>query len=527
MKIEEHFDLLLEKYDLNQLYIKYLTLSMITTTVKESFYWLLIYLSEKVKNEPTMIARYSIILLGTLGINIPIERQYNYVKSELMKEIKLANNKYFNDRIINMSKKELLNFDLVEYYNILDHFNENLEQYITNIKNKLDIPIRCMTLLIVAANKKFSILIGLFAVFYAIVKSLNEHKIVKEKKLSKNYFKYENIIRNYLVNGKNFLINDEFNKEYLSKNFSKFENVNKDIQTLNHNLDMQVNMLMFGLIIVVIWLKVHELNQYDFFYYFLIVYDIEFIGDIINEYYKTKVTYAKMQERLTYLNSFIPEIKTITEETQTQIKNIKIKLIKNIDPNLITKNALEIKENDHILINGESGSGKTTLLYLLKGIIKPTELEITPNIQVINSQTYLTLPNHKSLYSGNLFDIITNYDKKSNIELIKYALNASKIDHRLNKNEFVDIETLSGGELIRLLIARIIYTVKTKNYNILLFDEIDENLNDELAIDVCNNLLNIFKDKIILYITHNEKVKQLFNKIIVVNKGVIEDVKNK
>ena len=523
MNIEEHFDLLLDKYDLRSQYIKYLALSMLTTTLKESFYWLLIYFTEKVKDKPEMISKYAILLLGTFGLNIPVERQYSYAKTELMEEVKLANNKYFNDRIINMSKKELLNFDLVEYFNILDHFNENLEQYVTNLKNKLDIPIRCITLVIVALNKKFSILIGLFAVFYAIVKSLNEHKLVEEQKLSKDYFKYEGIIRNYLTNGKSFLINDEFNKEYLSKNFGEFERVNKDILNLNSNLDMKVNLVMFGLIITVIWLKVHELNQYDFFYYFLIVYDVEFIGDIVNEYYKTKVTYAKMQERLTYLNSFTPEFKGISEKTK--VKNIKINKIVNIKPKLQSTKPLVFEENDHILLNGESGSGKTTLLYLLKGIVKPNELDVVPSIELINSQTYLTLPNHKSLFSGNLYDIITNYDKTIDIELIEYSLQASKISHRLNKNEFVDIETLSGGERIRLLIARIIYAVKTKNYNILLFDEIDENLNDKLAEEVCKNLREIFKDKIILYVTHNEKVKNLFDKKIFVKKGIIEEMK--
>jgi ABC-type lipoprotein export system ATPase subunit len=523
MNIEEHFDLLLDKYDLRSQYNKYIALSMLTTTLKESFYWLLIYFTEKVKNQPEMITKYAILLLGTFGLNIPVERQFNYAKTELMKEVKLANNKYFNDRIINMSKKELLNFDLVEYFNILDHFNENLEQYITNLKNKLDIPIRCITLVIVALNKKFSILIGLFAVFYAIVKSLNENKLVEENKLSKEYFKYEGIIRNYLTNGKSFLINDEFNKEYLSKNFGEFERVNKDILTLNHNLDMKVNLIMFGLIITVIWLKVHELNQYDFFYYFLIVYDVEFIGDIVSEYYKSKVTYAKMQERLLYLNSFIPEFKDISEKTK--VKNIKINKVVNIKPKLQSTKPLVFEENDHILLNGESGSGKTTLLYLLKGIVKPAKLDISPSIELINSQTYLTLPNHKSLFSGNLYDIITNYDKTIDTELIEYSLQASKISHRLNKNEFVDIETLSGGERIRLLIARIIYAVKTKNYNILLFDEIDENLNDKLAEEVCKNLREIFKDKIILYVTHNEKVKNLFDKKIFVKKGIIEEIK--
>ena len=277
---------------------------------------------------------------------------------------------------------------------------------------------------------------------------------------------------------------------------------------------------MFGLIITVIWLKVHELNQYDFFYYFLIVYDVEFIGDIVNEYYKKKVTYAKMQERLLYLNNFIPELKDVSEKSK--VKNIKINKIANTKPKLQSTKPLIFEENDHILLNGESGSGKTTLLYLLKGIVKPSQLEITPSIEIINSQTYLTLPNHKSLFSGNLFDIISNYDKNINQELIEYSLQASKISHRLNKNEFVDIETLSGGERIRLLIARIIYAVKTKNYNILLFDEIDENLNDKLAEEVCKNLRDIFKDKIILYVTHNEKVKELFDKKIFVKKGIIE-----
>lgn len=520
MNIDEHFNMILDKYELKPYYYKYISLCVLTTTLKEGFYWSLLYFSNKVKEDPSKVSTYSIILLSTLGINIPVERQFNYAKVELMKQIKLANNKYFNERIINMSKKELLSFDLVEYFNVLEHFNENTEQYIINIKNKLDIPIRSLTLIVIAINKKFTILIGLFAIFYSIVKSMNEHKLVNETKLSKEYFKYQNIIRNYIINGKNFLINDEFNKEYLNKNFTEFEKIHENMIALNHNLDMRINIIMFVLIIIVILLKIKELNHFDFFFYFLIVNDVEMIGDIIMEYYKTKVTYTKMQERLSYLNSFIPEFKNIDESSK--VTNIRIKKIINLKPKLEVSKQITIEKNDHILLSGESGSGKTTLLYLLKGIVKPNKLEIFPNIEIINAQTYITLPNHKSLYSGNLYDIITNYDKNINEELIEYSLIASKIAHRLNKNVYVDVETLSGGERIRLLIARIIYTVKTKNYNVLLFDEIDENLNDQLAIEICNNLRDIFRDKIILYITHNEKVKLLFDKKIFVKNGLIE-----
>ena len=522
MDIEKHFDLLLEKYNLNYLYKKFICLSILTTTIKEGFYWSLIYFSEIVKNKPETITKFSAILIGMLGINIPLERYFNYTKAKLLKDIKIANTNYFNERIINMSKKELLNFDLVEYFNILDHFNENINEYILNLKIKYDIPVRCMTLIIVALNKSFGLLIGLFAVFYAIVKVLNERKLIVENKLTKDYFYYDIVIRNYVINGKNFLINDEFNKEYLTKNFNKFENINKDIAELNNDLDMNVNLYMFAFIIIVIWARIKELNQYDFFYYFLIIYDVEFISDKVNEYYKNKVNHNKMIERLHYLNSFVPVPVTLNNLDKTIINKIVINKVINKKPKLVNTKPIIINPGDHILINGESGSGKTSLFYILKGIIKPEYIEIKPNIDLINSQTYLTLPNHKSLFSGNLYDIITNYETKPNEKLIKYALESSKINHILDKNVFIDIEKLSGGERIRLLISRIIYTVKTKNYNILLFDEIDENLNDQLAEEICNNLRNIFKDKIILYITHNEKVKKLFPIKYFVKAGVFQ-----
>jgi len=522
INIGDHFNLLLKTYKLEHLYINFICLSVLTTLLREGFYWSLIYFSEIVKNNPNDVKKFSIILISMIAINIPVERKFNYMKTKLMKEIKIANTKYFNDRIIKMSKKQLLNFDLVEYFNILDHFNENLQDYIINIKNKYDIPVRIVTLLIIAYNKNFGSLIGLFAIFYGVIKSLNEHKLIKETDLTKKYFQYENIIRNYIINSKNFLINDEFNKDYLTNNFNQYEKLNKQIAELNNKLDMNVNIAMFAFIMIVIWLKINELNHYDFFYYFLIIYDIEFISDKVQEYYKGKVSYNKMHERLNYLTSFKP----VDKKTNPNIKvnNIIINKIVNNTPKLKTTEPIIIEPNDHILIDGESGSGKTSLLYILKGILKPDILDIKPNIDLINTQTYLTLPNHKSLYSDYLYNIITNYDKKPNIELINFALQSAKLNNKFNNNQFVNIEKLSGGERIRLLISRIIYVVKTRQYNILLFDEIDENLNDELAQEIYINLKNVFNDKIIIYITHNDKVKELFKKKFIVKKGIISKI---
>ena len=260
-------------------------------------------------------------------------------------------------------------------------------------------------------------------------------------------------------------------------------------------------------------------NAINFFYYFLVVYDIEYIGDKITEYYKNKINLNKMNKRLKYLYNFKPsDILHEYENKKLVFDIIKIKKIINKTPNINMSN-IYIKRNDHILLSGVSGSGKTSLLYVLKGIIKPNTIEVNQDINFINSQTYLTLANHKSLFSGYLYDIITNYEFSPNYNLIYNCLTLAKFNKNYN-NIFINIEKLSSGERIRLLVCRIIYNVIKNNYNILLFDEIDENLNDELAIDICKNIKLIFKDKIIFYITHNEQVKKLFNKKIEIIDGV-------
>jgi ABC-type lipoprotein export system ATPase subunit len=509
MKIENHFKLLLDKYNLNTLYKKFIFLSILSSLVKESFYWGLVYFSELVKNNTQYINKFSIILITLIGINIPIDRYLNYIKTDFLTQISISNTKFFNDYVINMSKEELLSFDLVKYFNILDDFNFNLRTYINNQKDKYDIPIRIITLIVVALNKKFGLLIGMFCIFFSVIKNLSDHNFIKEKEETKNIIKYDNIIKNYLVNSKNFLINDEFNQEYLFDNLYKLEQTGINIGELNNTLNTKINLSMFVIIIIILLVKIDKLNQFDFFYYFLMIYDFEFVSDKVIEYYKGRIVNSRIQERLDILYSLKIEKPYIIENIN--YNKIIIDNIYNKEPKINIDKQIIINKKDHILIDGESGSGKTSLLYIFKGIIKPDTLNITPNIKFINSKTYLILQNHKSLFSDNLYNIITNYQKEPNIELINYSLYKAKINNKLGKNVFINVDKLSGGERMRLLIARIIYNVKIKNYDILLFDEIDENLNDKLAIEICNNIREVFNDKIILYVTHNEKVKQLFD----------------
>ena len=222
-------------------------------------------------------------------------------------------------------------------------------------------------------------------------------------------------------------------------------------------------MLIF--MIIIISSRIKSLNQFDFFYYFLLAYDVEFIANKMSEYYKNKAI-NKMQERLDHLYDIKPT--TIITTNLEPINKIIINELKNNKPKIEITGPLIINMGDHILINGSSGSGKTSLLYVLKGILKPDILMIEPAINNIVGQSFISIPNNKNLFSDHLYNIITNYENNPDIDMINFSLKKSKIDHKLNENIYINIEKLSSGERIRLYIAQIIYTVKTKNYNILL-----------------------------------------------------------
>ena len=84
MNIDNHYNILLEKYNLIKIHQKYIFYSILSATIRESFYWLLLYFSEQVKNNQSLVSKYAIILISILGINIPIERHSICIRLDLI-----------------------------------------------------------------------------------------------------------------------------------------------------------------------------------------------------------------------------------------------------------------------------------------------------------------------------------------------------------------------------------------------------------------------------------------------------------
>jgi ABC-type lipoprotein export system ATPase subunit len=513
INIEKHIENLSDK-NLNILNKKYIVSTILTYLFKELFYWLLIYFSDRVFANPDLLYYYSKIILLVLVLQIPIEKYSCDVINQLITKIKISNSIYFYKRLQKVSKNKILKMDLIEYNNIIEHFNDNIEQYILNKKIIYSLPLRFVGLCIISYNKNLKYLISAFFVYFYILKQINQLKYDKEKHLIDEIFFQENKIREYITNSKNLLLNDNINIDYIENNINKYEDYNYNINNYETIYETVVNIIILLYTLFIMGYNRDKLDPKNFLYYFLIVFDIEYVADKITAYYKNKIQNIKLEKRLNYLYNYNPE--TSTKSQSTDINKIVITKILCVEPKLQFNN-ITISKNDHILISGVSGSGKTSFLYIFKDIIKPEYIDMCPSISILASLSYLSRAEDNNLPSGKLYDIISNYQTDANTDLIKYAIRIAK--YKTDTNNYINTNVISSGEKVRLIIARLIYIINTYDYKILLFDEIDEHLNNDLALYICDSVRSIFKNKIILYITHNDAVKKKFDKVITFDNG--------
>ena len=204
---------------------------------------------------------------------------------------------------------------------------------------------------------------------------------------------------------------------------------------------------------------------------------------------------------------------------------------------------LLINIGDKILIKGRSGHGKSTFINALMGkidglILDKYQLENYSHVFVEFYQ------NIREKLPTSAISIRELFENEPNNSLIMKCLNTcfpdddiTKILYNIslaqNNNKIIDSldidinERLSGGEKTRLALATRIYQMLVKqNKSILILDEPEQGSDPEVAIQIINNIFELFKDKTIIMISHIcdcnlNKLNIKWNKKININEGVI------
>ena len=236
----------------------------------------------------------------------------------------------------------------------------------------------------------------------------------------------------------------------------------------------------------------------------------------INELKKNKIS-QDIQDKE---NIKINDLKTIS------IKNLNFSYDKN---NLIKNLDLEIRKGEILGIFGKSGSGKSTLVDLISGLIKPNEGKILLNndydihhllktwqnlIGYVPQENLLMNDTLKNNVCLGIEDDQINQSKLINILKI-VGLNDLLIDFRdgLDTNLGESGVKFSGGQKQRIAIARALYLEP----KLLIFDEATSALDQESENEILKIIQSLKKDKIVILITHDLRLKSICDKVYEIN----------
>lgn len=205
-----------------------------------------------------------------------------------------------------------------------------------------------------------------------------------------------------------------------------------------------------------------------------------------------------------------------------ELKNV----YKKYDREVLKKINLKFGNKGFICLVGESGSGKTTLLNIIGKLEQPDSGKVIfngNNIKNIDSSFY---SNQLVSFINQNYNLIDKYTVLENILLpielrrIRSPCNVDNILKMLGiyslKNK--KVISLSGGEKQRVSIARCI----VQNTRVILADEPTGALDSENAYSVMRILKNLSKQKLVIVVTHNIELANIFaDDIIKINDGKI------
>ncbi|SEK27571.1 ABC transporter ATP-binding protein [Ruminococcus albus] len=193
-----------------------------------------------------------------------------------------------------------------------------------------------------------------------------------------------------------------------------------------------------------------------------------------------------------------------------------------------------VEKGQMCVIQGTSGSGKSTLLNCIGGLDTMDSGSVKVDGKEIFGLCPAELSDYRRDYLGFIFqfyNLVPNLTVRENIQVCGYLT-----DSPLDMEELLDVlgltehqnkfpAQLSGGQQQRCAIARALI----KNPKLLLCDEPTGALDSKTSRDILILLEKINKKygTTMLIVTHNNSIKNMVHKVIVIKDGqIVKDYEN-
>lgn len=192
----------------------------------------------------------------------------------------------------------------------------------------------------------------------------------------------------------------------------------------------------------------------------------------------------------------------------------------NTDKQVLKGISLTLEPGKQYAIVGKSGSGKTTLADLLLGLICPT----SGTIRLLNSGKKTVLgyvPQSTFVFDGSFAENVALEWNDSAIdkERVRQALIGAALEDVVDveKSDQISANTLSGGQMQRIGIARALY----RNPTLIILDEATNSLDSETENQVIGVLERLRGSVTTILIAHSMKTIQNVDKVIFLEEGAV------
>ena len=182
--------------------------------------------------------------------------------------------------------------------------------------------------------------------------------------------------------------------------------------------------------------------------------------------------------------------------------------------------SLNLRDNEFVAILGPSGSGKTTLLNIIGGLDRYDSGDLIINgisTKKYKDRDWDSYRNHAIGFVFQSYNLIPHQTVLANVELALTISGVSKAERRKRAIRALDQvglgeqihkrpNQMSGGQMQRVAIARAL----VNDPDILLADEPTGALDSETSVQVMELLKEVAKDRLVVMVTHNPELAELY-----------------
>jgi putative ABC transport system ATP-binding protein len=218
--------------------------------------------------------------------------------------------------------------------------------------------------------------------------------------------------------------------------------------------------------------------------------------------------------------------------TIIEVNNVSKTFGKNGNLNQVLDGAnLKVEEGEFVSLMGASGSGKSTLLYLIGGLDRQFQGNISLCGQDIGKLKDKALSDLRLKNMGFVFqfyNLVMNLNVEDNILLPQTINGKKRSELKKDLDEILEITgltekrkampaTLSGGQQQRVAVARAVLG----NPKIILADEPTGNLDSKSSKEIMELFSRLNKEKglTFLQVTHSEKCAEYGTRTVILENG--------